>query len=389
MTEKHSASWARIEVVQRSKGQSAVARAAYHLATRLFDERRQEWHDYSTKGGVQVVGIFGWRNRNAGDLWNAAERAEKNKGNGQWKASAQTAREMRIALPIEIPDKDLKRLLRGYAMWLHERYGVAVQVAVHEPPREGSQNRHVHILMTTRRVDDSTETGLGEKARELDDRSRQFDKNGRPIPSRGSQEVRAMRDEWTTRVNRALDKSGSERGRVDMRSHKERAESGVAPPMRKTTHLGPARAAAARTHYKAVAEAEAAGKPAPDAPAWLARMQRDADLNRQLRSIWEEAMFEVTKHRSRQEEDQAEEILAMLGGLVLAFLKPTAKAAVEETPVPAKSPPEDPERAKMRAEFDVGIDPEDPAVGKELDTEKRGWIEVEPEPPQRVRTRGS
>ena len=85
MTEKHSASWARIEVVQRSKGQSAVARAAYHLATRLFDERRQEWHDYSAKGGVEVVGIFGWRNRDAGDLWNAAERAEKNKGNGAWK----------------------------------------------------------------------------------------------------------------------------------------------------------------------------------------------------------------------------------------------------------------------------------------------------------------
>jgi len=358
MSDRHSASWARMEVVQRSRGQSAVARAAYHLATRLYDERRDQTHDFSGKDGVAAVGIFGWRNRDPQDLWNAAEAAEKNR-DGSYRKSAQTAREMRIALPIEIPEKYLKKLLRGYAMWMHERYGVAVQIAVHQPPREDSQNLHVHILMTTRRVDAASPTGLGKKARELDDRSSPgVDKNGKPRPSRGSQEARAMRDEWTKRVNRALKKCGSDRGNVDLRSHKERAEKGVAPPKRSAKHLGPSKSAAARKHFEEVAAAKASGNTPPDAPEWIKKARRDAALNRQLQSIWDEAMWQVSRHRKRGEEDQAEELMGILFGAVAAFFTRSKRSKKLKESVASKPDPGAEEREKIAKEFDVHVDPE-------------------------------
>ncbi|PTA98888.1 MULTISPECIES: MobA/MobL family protein [unclassified Sulfitobacter] len=373
MSDRHSASWARIEVVQRSKGQSAVARAAYHLAARLYDERRDQHHDFSKRGGVETVGVFGWRNRDPQDLWNAAENAEK-KRDGTYREKAQTAREMRIALPVEIPDKDLRKLLRGYAMWMHERYGVAVQIAVHQPPRDDSKNLHVHILMTTRTVDPNSPTGLGKKARELDDRtSPGIDKNGKPLPSRGSQEVNAMRDEWTRRVNRALKKCGSDRGQVDLRSHKERAAVGDAPPKRLAKHLGPAKAATARKYFKECAAAKAYGTSEPDAPGWIKSARRNSDINRQLQSLWDETLFQSLRHRKRGEEEQAEELLGILFGAVSAFFTRSQKPKDRQTVAPsacaplplARPDPEAEERALIASEFDVEVDPEaDPKIDK-------------------------
>ncbi|MGO6841541.1 MobA/MobL family protein, partial [Rhizobium ruizarguesonis] len=86
-------------------------------------------------------------------LWNAAERAEK-------RSDARIAREFEIALPHELtPDQRLV-LTRAFAEDLANRYGAAVDLAIHRPG-EGSdiRNSHAHLMMTTREV---RETGLGD-----------------------------------------------------------------------------------------------------------------------------------------------------------------------------------------------------------------------------------
>jgi len=84
-----------------------------------------------------------------------------------------------------------------------DRYGVAADVAIHAPHRDGDQrNHHAHILTTTRRI---AEEGFTVKTRELDDRKL------------GSANIIDMRAHWADMQNAALEKSGA-LDRVDHRS---------------------------------------------------------------------------------------------------------------------------------------------------------------------------
>src|SRR3546814_6646442 len=75
------------------------------------------------------------------------------------------AREYEIALPAELSAKARRDLALGLAREISERHGVAVDVAIHAPGREGDhRNHHAHLLTTTRRIGPE---GLGAKTREL------------------------------------------------------------------------------------------------------------------------------------------------------------------------------------------------------------------------------
>ena len=98
-----------------------------------------------------------------------------------------------------------------FAGSLAARYGCAVDVALHEPDREGDQrNWHAHLLATTRKV---TAQGLGEKcAIELSDAKRL---SLGLAPAR--MEVETVRQMWGEEVNRQLETAQSP-ARVDHRS---------------------------------------------------------------------------------------------------------------------------------------------------------------------------
>ena len=73
-----------LQVMQRSKGRSAVAAAAYRSCTFLHDERVDIQHDYRKKGGHVSTELFGVEGLklgmdDIGTLWNAAEKAENRK----------------------------------------------------------------------------------------------------------------------------------------------------------------------------------------------------------------------------------------------------------------------------------------------------------------------
>lgn len=153
-----------IKPISRSSGRSATAAAAYRNAERILDKRTGLVHDYSRRSGVDHVESFapaGLAPQSSTELWNKAEAAET-------RSNARVAREVLVALPHELDQEQRRDLARSIAQDLANRYGVAGSFAVHAPDREGDQrNHHVHILMTTRRLESSGQ--LGEKTRELDD----------------------------------------------------------------------------------------------------------------------------------------------------------------------------------------------------------------------------
>ena len=211
---------ASVKPVSRSSGRSATAAAAYRNAERILDERTGEIHDYTRRSGVDHVESFspvGMRHQSGAELWNKAEAAEVRK-------NARVAREVLVALPHELDQEQRRELAKSIAQGLADRYGTAGTLAVHHPDREGdNRNHHVHILMTTRRLDASGQ--LGEKTRELDD------------VKRGPQEVEWIRAMIEDQTNYSLERAGVE-ARVDRRSLiEQRAAALDAGDMVKATEL--------------------------------------------------------------------------------------------------------------------------------------------------------
>ncbi|MBR6040351.1 MAG: MobA/MobL family protein [Clostridia bacterium] len=80
----------------------------------------------------------GWADR--GTLWNAVERAEKTK-------DSRLAREMIVALPLEIPAEEWKSILTEFITEQFVSDGMCADVAIHDTD---GHNPHAHILLTVR-----------------------------------------------------------------------------------------------------------------------------------------------------------------------------------------------------------------------------------------------
>ena len=153
-----------VKTISRAKGRSATGAAAYRAGERIHDERTGIDHDYRRKSGVKYTEVFTPANapewaRDRAKLWNAAEQKENRK-------NSTVAREFEIALPHELDEEQRKTLAQDFCKELQEQHKFAVDLAIHEPGKEGdNRNHHAHILCTTRRLD---ENGFTEKTRELD-----------------------------------------------------------------------------------------------------------------------------------------------------------------------------------------------------------------------------
>ena len=200
--------------VSRSSGRSAVASAAYRCAVLLTNHRDGLVHDFTRKEGVEHKEIVlpdghsaDWAlDRSA--LWNAAEFAEKRK-------DARVAREFEIALPHELSPEGRLKAARAFARDLANRYGAAVDFAIHSPSEHGDiRNHHAHVLMTTREVG---RTRLGEKTY-LEHKNARLLANGMATTD---MQLRDIRQAWEGIANRQLQREGLD-VRIDHRSHMER-----------------------------------------------------------------------------------------------------------------------------------------------------------------------
>ncbi|MFC2254794.1 Ti-type conjugative transfer relaxase TraA [Labrys portucalensis] len=211
--------------VSRASGRSAVASMAYRAGERLTNERDGITHDYTAKQGVEHAEIVlpegvnaDWA-RDRSDLWNAAEFAEKRK-------DARVAREFEVALPHELSAEQRLEATREIAQELANRYGAAVDFAIHAPHDASDvRNHHAHIMMTTRQV---TEDGLGDKTY-LERENKWLLSNDLPTTD---MQLRDLRQTWENVANERLALAGHDI-RIDHRSHMERGLE-IAP----TEHMG-------------------------------------------------------------------------------------------------------------------------------------------------------
>jgi ATP-dependent exoDNAse (exonuclease V) alpha subunit len=256
-----------VKLITRGAGRSATAASAYRAADRVSDERTGLVFDYTRKRGVEHTEIVlpssvaesaSWA-RDREQLWNAAEAAENRK-------DARVAREYEVALPHELQAASRVELVRTFAQELADRFGGAVDFAIHAPHREGdTRNHHAHVLSTTRRV---AETGLGGKT---DIELKDADRTKKGLTS-GRVELTAIRERWATLVNEHLEEHGHA-ARVDHRSLEAQGE--VREP---TWHKGPAVTAIERRGER-TAIAERMGEGVNErlrAAAELGRLERES-----------------------------------------------------------------------------------------------------------------
>ena len=140
-----------ITITQRSKGQSAVAGAAYQSGEKLFSEYDQKTKNYSGKRGILYTEIMLPSNAppeyaNRETLWNSVEAAEK-----QW--NAQLARRFVLALPKEVPPEQYPQMVRDYCEKQFVSKGMIADFAIHDPNPPG-HNVHCHVMLTMRAMDE-------------------------------------------------------------------------------------------------------------------------------------------------------------------------------------------------------------------------------------------
>lgn len=200
--------------ISRSSGRSSVAAAAYRAGESLTNERDGLTHDFTRREGVEHSEIVLPRGSDAAwaldrsALWNAAEQAESRK-------DARVAREFEIALPHDLSADQRLELTRSFARDLADRYGTAVDCAIHAPHGATDvRNHHAHLLMTTRRV---TAEGLAEKSF-IERENKWLAANDMPS---AQLQLREVRQAWEQVANAHLARAGLDI-RIDHRSHQER-----------------------------------------------------------------------------------------------------------------------------------------------------------------------
>ncbi len=136
----------RVGSIKRSKGQSAVAAAAYRSGQKLKDYLDGQIKDYSAKAPEVVFHeIFlplqaPKEHQKAEKIWNDVQFAELKKS-----SKAQYAKHIEIALPREFTlDENIASLNTFISDFIHHGYGA--QINIHAKPG----NPHAHIMITPR-----------------------------------------------------------------------------------------------------------------------------------------------------------------------------------------------------------------------------------------------
>ncbi len=155
------------KVIQRSRGRSAVAAAAYRSASELEDERLGRSHDFTAKAGVvhsEIMLLEGapdrWLDRSA--LWNEVEAIER-------RHDAVLAREIEFAIPRELSQSAGIALAQDFVREQFVARGMVADLNVHwTTAGDGEAQPHAHVMLTMRSVNGD---GFGKKERGWNDRA--------------------------------------------------------------------------------------------------------------------------------------------------------------------------------------------------------------------------
>jgi MobA/MobL family len=200
-----------MQIISRSKGQSAVAAAAYRSGEKLHDERTDEQKFYSRNVQPETMILTPsnapeWmKDRNR--LWNEVEKVEKRK-------DSQLARELNIALPIELNHDQQKELIQSFAQNEFVQKGMIADIAIH---RDDENNPHAHIMLTMRNL---SEDGFGKKNRDWNADFANAKENNRGYV-KNSEGCLSIREQWANYANKALEQAQNNE-RITHLSHEKR-----------------------------------------------------------------------------------------------------------------------------------------------------------------------
>uniref|UniRef100_UPI001C482551 MobA/MobL family protein n=1 Tax=Rickettsia sp. TH2014 TaxID=1967503 RepID=UPI001C482551 len=225
--------------IQRSKGQNAVAKAAYISASKLVyrttchesGEEISITYDFTKKHGVVYSKIFvpegfedvAWL-QDREQLWNAAEAREK-------REDSITGVEIEFSLPKEVSKEQNIKLVKAYVQKNVVSRGIVCDVNIHY---DNPENPHVHIQYLSRNL------------KRLENGEVVFDKKDRELTSSNKFLVN-LRHQCEVEINKVYEAAGLP-FRVTAKSFKE-----LGLDQEPTHHKGPA-------HYMNATELEAKNK---------------------------------------------------------------------------------------------------------------------------------
>ena len=233
--------------MKATDGKSIVASAAYRHRAKMKDQSVNQSWNYERKDGLVHAEVVGpqtdraWVNEILADgitnpngasekLWNRVTTDERQE-NGQ------LAKEIVIALPIELYRDENIALVRQFVAEQFVAKGFIVDWVYHDSPG----NPHIHLMHTMRPIG---EAGFGnKKIPVLNVAGEVVRQKGKIVYENFSgykHELRELRAAWGELANHHLELAGST-ARIDMRSYKERGID-----LEPSVHLGPAGAAVAR-----------------------------------------------------------------------------------------------------------------------------------------------
>ncbi|KPF44613.1 Ti-type conjugative transfer relaxase TraA [Rhizobium sp. AAP43] len=227
-----------VSIVARGSGRSAVMSAAYRHCAKMEFERESRTVDYGRKQGLAHEEFAipsdapGWLRDMIADrsvsgvseaFWNKVELFEK-------RGDAQLAKDVTIALPIELTTEQNIALVRDFVERHITARGMVADWVIHDNPG----NPHIHLMTTLRPL---AETGFGPKKVALTGPDGQVIRNDAgkivyELWAGSTQDFNAFRDGWFACQNQHLAMAGLDI-RVDGRSFERQ---GIA--LEPTIHLG-------------------------------------------------------------------------------------------------------------------------------------------------------
>ena len=143
------------KIFQRSAGRGAAAIAAYRAGSPIFEARLNHAFNYSCKPRVIHSGVLlpegapvRWRDRTL--LWNEVEAIERRK-------NAQLAQEIKLALPRELPDAAVIRLVRDFVRAEFCARGMVADLSVHAGTSPiAVAHPHAHVMLSLREISGET-----------------------------------------------------------------------------------------------------------------------------------------------------------------------------------------------------------------------------------------
>ncbi|WP_168880004.1 Ti-type conjugative transfer relaxase TraA [Rhizobium sp. P28RR-XV] len=292
-----------VSIVSRGDGRSAVLSAAYRHCAKMEYEREARTLDYTRKQGLLheefalpadapnwVRALIADRSISGASeaFWNKVEAFEK-------RSDAQLARDLTIALPLELTPEQNIALVRDFVERHVLSNGMVADWVYHDNPG----NPHIHLMTTLRPL---TEAGFGAKKVPV------IGEDGQPLRTKAGKIVyelwagsaddfNALRDGWFERQNHHLAINGVEL-RIDGRSYEKRGIE-----LEPTIHLGVGTKAIERKAESRGVRAELErldlneARRAENARRMLRRPQIVLDLITREKSVFDERDIAKVLHR--------------------------------------------------------------------------------------------